>query len=62
MIRKNKKKYNQTSFYIEQRKNTRILLETDGKPEGGSWTYDTQNRKKYPIEKAKGTAKKYNQL
>ena len=46
-----KKKYHQTSFYIEQRKNSRILLDSDGKPEGGAWTYDTQNRKKYPKTK-----------
>lgn len=50
-FRKDKKKYHQTSFYIEQRKKFDILLEADGKPMGGSWTYDTQNRKKYPAKK-----------
>ena len=50
-FRLDKKKYHQTSFYIEQRKNSRILLDSDGKPEGGAWTYDTQNRKKYPKTK-----------
>jgi deoxyribodipyrimidine photolyase-related protein len=44
---KNKKKYSQTSFYIAQRKRLKILL-TQGKPRGGKWTYDTQNRKKIP--------------
>ena len=44
---KNKTKYSQTSFYIAQRKRLNILL-TQGKPKGGKWTYDTQNRKKIP--------------
>jgi deoxyribodipyrimidine photolyase-related protein len=38
----------QTSFYIEQRKKWKILLNADGKPEGGKWTFDEQNRSKYP--------------
>ena len=43
-----KKTYHQTSFYIQQRKNLGLLITDDGKPEGGSWTYDTDNRQKYP--------------
>jgi deoxyribodipyrimidine photolyase-related protein len=50
-FRKDKKKYHQTSFYTEQRKKRNILLETDGKPIGGKWTFDTENRKKYPAKK-----------
>jgi deoxyribodipyrimidine photolyase-related protein len=50
-----KKKYHQTSFYIEQRKKRNILLETDGKPIGGKWTFDTENRKKYPAKKTPPT-------
>lgn len=50
-FRSDKKKYHQTSFYKEQRKNRGILLSTDGKPSGGKWTYDTENRKKYPVHK-----------
>ena len=46
-----KKKYSQTAFYIEQRKKLNILLSTDVKPEGGKWTYDSENRKKYPVKK-----------
>jgi deoxyribodipyrimidine photolyase-related protein len=42
-----KKGYLQTSFYIEQRKKLDILID-NGKPKGGKWTYDTQNRKKLP--------------
>ncbi|MGF1560244.1 MAG: cryptochrome/photolyase family protein [Flavobacteriaceae bacterium] len=46
-----KKKYHQTSFYIEQRKKRNLLMDTDGKPAGGKWTFDTENRKKYPAKK-----------
>jgi deoxyribodipyrimidine photolyase-related protein len=46
-----KKNYSQTSFYIEQRKNLDLLIDDDGKPIGGKWTYDSENRKKYPAKK-----------
>lgn len=36
------------SFYIMQRKKLKILLEEDGKPVGGSWSFDSENRKKIP--------------
>jgi deoxyribodipyrimidine photolyase-related protein len=36
-----------TNFYIWQRKRLSILVE-DNKPLGGSWSYDTDNRKKLP--------------
>ncbi len=42
------KNYFQTAFYIEQRKQRSLLLDAKGKPLGGHWTYDTENRKKYP--------------
>ena len=42
-----KKSYQQTPFYIAQRKRLKILLE-DGKAKGGKWTYDSENRKKIP--------------
>lgn len=42
-----KKKFFQTSFYKEQRKDRDILMTAD-EPEGGKWTYDVDNRKKYP--------------
>ena len=48
---KNKKKYFQTSFYINQRKKFNILLSQDGSPVGGKWSFDTENRKKYPKNK-----------
>lgn len=43
-----RKTYFQTDFYIAQRKERKILLEPDGKPLGGKWTYDIDNRQKFP--------------
>ncbi len=43
-----KKNYFQTDFYIWQRKSRNILLEKDGKPFGGKWTFDADNRAKFP--------------
>lgn len=34
-------------FYMNQRKKHNILIK-DGKPEGGHWSYDSENRKKLP--------------
>ncbi|WP_411895482.1 cryptochrome/photolyase family protein [Winogradskyella sp. A2] len=45
-----KKKFFQTSFYKQQRKKRNILMVSDA-PEGGNWTYDGDNRKKYPKDK-----------
>jgi len=50
-FRSDKKKYHQTTFYTEQRKKRHILINPDGKPTGGKWTFDTENRKKYPAKK-----------
>lgn len=36
------------TFYEAQRKRMGILLEPDGKPLGGKWSYDADNRKKLP--------------
>ena len=46
-----KKKYNQTTFYKNQRKKHSILIAFNGKPIGDKWTFDTENRKKYPAKK-----------
>ena len=43
-----KKTYFQTSFYIDQRKQRLILLDAGGHPLGGQWTFDADNRLKYP--------------
>lgn len=42
--------YRMAEFYTWQRKRLGILLTPDGKPEGGSWSYDHENRKKLPRE------------
>ena len=49
-FRNDKVKFFQTSFYKEQRKKYNILIQ-NSKPEGGRWTYDDENRKKYPKDK-----------
>lgn len=46
-----KKKYSQTDFYIKQRKKLGILIDNNASPVGGKWTYDTENRLKYPAVK-----------
>lgn len=43
-----KKKYFQTDFYISQRKQRNILLTEKDQPLGGKWTFDSENREKYP--------------
>ena len=43
-----KKTYFQTAFYIEQRKQRLTLLDAAGHPLAGQWTFDTENRLKYP--------------
>jgi deoxyribodipyrimidine photolyase-related protein len=44
----NRKTYFQTNFYIAQRKQKNLLLEDDGKPMGGKWSFDAENRLKFP--------------
>ena len=43
-----KNKFYQHHFYIHQRKKLEVLLEPDGSPKGGKWSYDSDNRKKLP--------------
>ena len=45
---KDKKRFHQTDFYVHSRKKTGILMEKTGKPIGEKWTFDTENRLKYP--------------
>jgi deoxyribodipyrimidine photolyase-related protein len=47
-----KNRYSLSSFYIHQRQRLGILVENGGKPTGGKWSFDTENRKKLP----KGTS------
>ncbi len=44
--------YFQTAFYIEQRKKRGILLDSAGQPLGGKWSFDADNRKKFPAKEA----------
>lgn len=43
-----RKSYFQTDFYIQQRKRFKILVSPNNQPEGGKWTFDGENRLKYP--------------
>jgi deoxyribodipyrimidine photolyase-related protein len=44
----NGEKYSHQNFYKWQRKRLNILIEKDGTPTGGTWSYDKDNRKKIP--------------
>ncbi len=46
-----KKRMFQTDFYKHQRQSRGILLEANLKPIGGKWTFDDENRLKYPKDK-----------
>jgi len=41
----------QTDFYKNQRTVKNILVGKDGKPVGGKWTFDAENRMRYPKDK-----------
>jgi deoxyribodipyrimidine photolyase-related protein len=43
-----KKKYFQTDFYIYQRKKRKILVDDMDQPIGGKWSFDADNRCKFP--------------
>lgn len=49
---RDKQHYFQTDFYTRQRKKDRILLDSELRPIGGKWTFDTENRLKYPKGKS----------
>lgn len=46
-----KKKFFQTEFYIKERKKRGILTNEKGQAIGGKWSFDAENRKKYPRKK-----------
>lgn len=48
---RDKKKYHQSTFYKGERQKRKILITDEGAPAGGKWTYDMENRKKYPRNK-----------
>lgn len=43
-----RKSFFQTDFYTWQRKARKILVNEDLQPEGGKWTFDSENREKFP--------------
>lgn len=43
-----KKKLFQTDYYIQQRKRLHILIDDNGKPVAGKWSFDEENRNKLP--------------
>jgi deoxyribodipyrimidine photolyase-related protein len=43
-----KKKLFQTDFYKRERINRKVLIDGSGGPAGGQWTFDIDNRKRYP--------------
>jgi deoxyribodipyrimidine photolyase-related protein len=45
---KGRKRMYQTDFYIAQRQQRGLLLEPDGSALGGRWSFDTDNRARYP--------------
>jgi len=47
-FRKEKKSFFQTTFYKQERTKRNILMDEEKKPFGGKWTFDGENRKKYP--------------
>ncbi len=44
----NNNRIHQTSWYMHFRKSLDILMDPQGKPQGGAWTFDTDNRQKTP--------------
>ncbi|WP_236979035.1 cryptochrome/photolyase family protein [Membranihabitans maritimus] len=52
--------YFQTDFYIKLRKKYNILIEKGtARPKGGHWSYDKENRKKYPAKKSPPSIEKF---
>ncbi|MEM1096267.1 MAG: cryptochrome/photolyase family protein [Bacteroidota bacterium] len=43
---KNRKRYFMATFYKHQRRRLDLLMDGDGEPIGGRWSFDTENRKK----------------
>ncbi|MFN4007064.1 MAG: cryptochrome/photolyase family protein [Chitinophagaceae bacterium] len=45
-----RKHYLQTDFYVAQRKQRGLLVSPNNKPLGGKWTFDADNRAKFPAK------------
>lgn len=48
------------TFYVNRRKELCVLIDSGGKPEGGAWSLDAQNRKKLPKEYTLPATREYN--
>ena len=46
----NKERFRMAGFYQKGRKKFKILINKDGEPKGGKWSFDEENRKKIPKE------------
>ncbi len=47
-----RRSYFQTDFYIWQRKKRKILVDGSGQPMGGKWSFDAENRERFPRQAA----------
>lgn len=52
-----KKRFYHADFYINQRRKLDVLIDSEGKPVGGKWSFDADNRVKYPKDKTPPTVK-----
>ena len=52
LLFRDKKQWLMESFYRHERRRHHILLTPDGKPEGGQWNFDADNRKSWPGQPA----------
>lgn len=50
-FRKDKKSFLQANFYQQQRKRLGYLVDGSNNPLGGKWSFDAENRKKFPAHK-----------
>ncbi|AZQ61866.1 cryptochrome/photolyase family protein [Flammeovirga pectinis] len=51
LLNKTAKKYYHSKFYKAQRVRLNILVDKEAQPIGGQWSFDGDNRKKYPAKK-----------
>ena len=43
-----KRRFRMSEFYVFQRRRLKILVDEAGRPEGGKWSFDEENRKRLP--------------
>ncbi|MDX1477673.1 MAG: cryptochrome/photolyase family protein [Saprospiraceae bacterium] len=48
---KDKERYFHHDWYVAQRKSTGILIEGDDAPVGGQWSFDADNRERFPADR-----------